>query len=638
LEIQPIVIGTAGHIDHGKSTLERCLTGTDPDRLKEEKERGLTIDLGFARLELEDGRWVGLVDVPGHERFIKNMVAGATGMDLILLVVAADDGVMPQTREHLAIMEMLGIKRGLVALNKIDLVDPELAMLAEDDVRQAVQGTFLEGAPIVSVSGTSGEGLDELKALLLEMARDTEPRSDGGVFRMPVQRVFSARGFGTIVTGIPVSGSVAVGEVLEVMPSGQKGKVRGIQAYHEAAERARAGHSTALNLADVDHRRVERGDVVCQKGFFKPVTMIGASLRVLASLERPVANRMPVRLHTGTAEAVGEVVLLNQDEILPGETGLVQFRLEHPLVCAPGDRFVLRLTSPMLTLGGGVVLEESKFRLKRFKSFVIGELERQAQSLGSPSALLEAELARADERWVPLETLAFFLKRSAQETEGLLQELETRGRVLSPGPGQRWIHSDGFELSLQQVTDAITAWFDANSMRQKVDVLEVRKRTEFEAGFLAVLLEELERRGELVRETGGQIRMAGRTVELDDETAGMREQALALVTKAPFQPPNEEAIRAACGWTAEQARRILQLLTDEGEVQRVAADLHFSSAALEEVQSAIVANCEKNKKLEIPELRDALGTTRKFIIPLLEFFDAKGLTLRQAGHRVLKRR
>ncbi len=266
MEIQPIVIGTAGHIDHGKSTLVQALTGTDPDRWREEKERGMTIDLGFANMTLADGRRVGIVDVPGHERFIRNMVAGASGIDLVVLVVAADDGVMPQTREHLAIMGLLGVELGFVALTKIDLVDADMVDLAEEDVRETLAGTFLEDAPILRVSAITGEGLEELRTRVLEMAAEVPPRSEEGVFRMPIQRVFSARGFGTVVTGIPVTGRVATGDTLEVLPGGYKGKVRGIQAYHEKTDTARAGHSTALNLADVDHRRVRRGDVVVTPG------------------------------------------------------------------------------------------------------------------------------------------------------------------------------------------------------------------------------------------------------------------------------------------------------------------------------------------------------------------------------------
>ncbi len=636
--IQPIVIGTAGHIDHGKSTLVKALTGTDPDRWQEEKDRGMTIDLGFARMDLPDGRRVGIVDVPGHERFIRNMVAGASGIDLVMLVVAADDGVMPQTREHLAIMQMLGVAHGFVALTKIDLVEEDMVALAEEDVREAVEGTFLEGAPILRVSAITGEGLEALQTLLCEMAAQAEPRSAEGVFRMPIQRVFSARGFGTILTGIPVSGTVAVGETLEVLPSGQKGKVRGIQAYHEPTDRARAGHSTALNLADVDHHRVARGDVVATSGFFKPVKMVGARLTALASLDRPITNRMAVRVHTGTADSRGEIVLLDVDEIGPGASGLVQFRMDEPLVCAAGDAFVVRLASPALTLGGGVILEESRYRLKRFKGFVIDELERQARSLGSAEALLEAQLARATGRWVALEALAVELKRDKRETRELLEQLRAKEKALSPGPGERWIHVEAFEVSLAEAQDAISGWLAENPLRQVVDVREVRSRTDFEPAFLSVVLEELERRGELRLEPGGLIRPAGRAIELDEETAALRTAVLARVCEARFQPPSKAELAESLGCAPDVLGKIFELLVDETLITRVGGDLFLARESLDEARAAIVANCTEHGQLEIPALRDRLGTTRKYLIPLLEHFDAEGLTLRQRGNRVLKRR
>ncbi|MCL4159014.1 UNVERIFIED_CONTAM: hypothetical protein GTU68_011548, partial [Idotea baltica] len=377
MEIQPIVIGTAGHIDHGKSTLVRALTGIDPDRLKEEKARGLTIDLGFAPLTLPDGRLVGIIDVPGHERFIKNMVAGASGIDLVVLVVAADDGVMPQTREHLSIMGLLGVKRGMIVLTKIDIVDEEMVELAEEDVRETVAGTFLEDAPIYRVSAISGEGFESFKGELFEAAGKVEPRAADGVFRMPIQRVFTSKGFGTVVTGIPLSGSVNVGDTLEILPGGMRGKVRGIQAYKQKADSARAGHSTAINISDVSHKEVKRGCVASAPGFYRAARLIGARLTMLPHLDRPLQNRAAIRLHTGTIEAVGEVILLDAAELQPGDTGLVQIRLEEPVVCAPGDAFILRLASPLMSLGGGKILEESRFRLKRFKDFVIDGLDRQ---------------------------------------------------------------------------------------------------------------------------------------------------------------------------------------------------------------------------------------------------------------------
>ncbi|MEM9380942.1 MAG: selenocysteine-specific translation elongation factor [Planctomycetota bacterium] len=638
MEIQPIVIGTAGHIDHGKSTLVNALTGIDPDRWAEEKERGMTIDLGFARMELPDGRRVGLVDVPGHERFIRNMVAGATGIDLVILVVAADDAVMPQTREHLAIMELLGVQKGFVALTKVDVVDDEMVELAAEDVADAVAGTFLEGAPIVRVSAVSGTGMEELKDVLVTLASEAEPRPSDGVFRMPVQRVFSARGFGTILTGIPVSGTISVGDVVEVLPSGQKGKIRGIQAYHDAAQSARAGHSSALNVADVDHHEVGRGDVVATPGYFAAQSMVGARLRSLRTAERPIVNRMPVRVHTGTAEGVGEVVLLDAEEIAPGEEGLVQFRLEQPLVCAPGDRFVLRLASPLVTLGGGTILEESRYRLKRFKRFVIDELERQAASLGSTSALLEALLARAPGRWETLDELSRGLKRPRADTEELLRSLMSDGRAVALGAAGRWIHTETLELCLARLRDALERWFAEHPMRSKMDVRELRAAVDLDPALLGVLLEREADEGRVRLEAGGLVALPGREVDLDDATRDLRDRLVARLDGARFQPPSPDELVDDLGATRDAVDAVVQLCVDERSVEHVGGELFVSAAVLDEARAAVVANCERNGSLEIPELRDALQTTRKFLIPILEHFDTEGLTLRQAGRRVLKRR
>ncbi len=634
--IIPVVIGTAGHIDHGKSTLVQALTGIDPDRLKEEKERGLTIDLGFAPLEMPDGRLVGIVDVPGHERFIRNMVAGATGIDLVVLVVASDDGVMPQTREHLQIMQLLGVERGLVALTKIDMVDPELVDLAEEDVRENVQGTFLEDAPILRLSAKTGAGMDVFRTLLFELAGATQPRSSDGIFRMPIQRVFTKSGFGTVVTGIPTSGVAKLGDTLEILPAGIRGKVRGLNAYRQSKTDICAGHSSAINFSDVDHHDVKRGDVVASPGFFSKQRMVAARLQTLRDLDRPVTNRMQVRLHTGTVDAPGEVVLLDRAEIEPGDSGLIQLRLQHPIVCAPGDRFVLRLLSPIVTLGGGAILEESRHRLKRFKDFVVEGLERQEASLSSPSGLLESVLVRGEEALASTDDLAVVIKRARDETRELLATLTAEGSVLSPKQ-DRWIHVDRLESAAVVVRAALDAFFDGAAHRSLIDVRELRSRTKFEPAFLTVVLDELGKRGVVEQLPGGQIRALGRDVELDPADAALAKDVDARYEQGRFQPPTPEELGAALSATPERVQRALEYLKDAGQLERVTADMFVSRRVLDEARQAIQENCERNGQLEIPELRDRLSTSRKFLIPILEYFDANGLTIRQGGHRILRR-
>ncbi|MED6334019.1 MAG: selenocysteine-specific translation elongation factor [Planctomycetota bacterium] len=638
MEIQPIVIGTAGHIDHGKSTLVRALTGIDPDRLKEEKERGLTIDLGFAPLELPDGRIVGIVDVPGHERFIKNMVAGASGIDLVVLVVAADDGVMPQTREHLAIMNMLGVSRGMVALTKIDMVEPELVELAEEDVREAVAGTFLEGAPILPVSAVSSAGLEAFKEALFAAVGECPVRSVGGLFRMPVQRVFSSKGFGTILTGIPVDGVVHVGDSLEVLPGGRRGKVRGLQAYKQQTDEARAGHSTAVNLSDVGQDEVRRGCVLATPGYFRAVRMLGARLRVLDDLDRPFADRTAVRLHTGTAEVLGEAVLLDVPEIHPGGDGLVQFRLEEPVVCAPGDPFIVRLASPAVTLGGGVILEESRYRLKRFKGFVLDQLSRQEASLSSTQDLLEISLLRLGEGLHSHADLAVGIKRPSAETAELLAAISERGGAVSPDGGQKWIHAEALEGGLDKLRAALSAWFERNELRDAIDVRDLRQESGMEADLLNAMLDEEQARGGLKREAGGRVRLCGREIELDPEVRTLWEAIGRRMEAAGFQPPSMEELAEACGARSGQISDVVKMMVDRDELEHLGKGLFMNAACVGRAREAVIANCERNGALVIPELRDVLKTTRKFLIPLLEHLDAQGLTLRQGGRRVLRRR
>jgi selenocysteine-specific elongation factor len=637
VEIQPIVIGTAGHIDHGKSSLVHALTGIHPDRLKEEQERGLTIDLGFARMRLPDGRTVGWIDVPGHERFIRNMVAGASGIDLVVLVVAADDGVMPQTREHLDIMGLLGLKRGVIALNKVDLVEPDWADLTELDVREAVAGTFLEKAPLVRVSAVTGQGLDQLKAVLAELAREPSARPASGLFRLPIQRVFSAKGFGTVVTGVPLSGQVEVGQVLELLPSGQKGKVRGIQAYGESAARARAGHSCALNLSDVDHHHVTRGHVAATPGFFRAVMMVAARLTVLKSAKLSVADRMHVRLHTGTADPAGTLVLLDHRQIEPGQTGLVQVRLDEPLVCAPGDPFVLRLVSPAVTLGGGRIIEESEHRLKRFKGFVIEELSRQEESLDDAERLLESLLLRRGLEPAGAQELSRLSKRSLEETSALLGRLARRKAAVDLGAGRGWLGSEVLETGLARVRAALEQHFREQSHRTQVEILALRGMLRLEAATLDALLAELARRGEIRLEAGGLVAPIGRTVQLDARTAALREGVLRALEQGAFQPPSPTELAERLAVKPGELQRVLALLVDEGSARRIQPDFYLSSECVARAREAIVANCKRHGHLELPQLRDELATTRKFLIPLVEYFDTQGLTTRLGANRVLKR-
>lgn len=634
MEIQPVVVGTAGHIDHGKSTLVRALTGIDPDRLKEEKERGLTIDLGFANFELPDGRRVGIVDVPGHERFIRNMVAGATGIDLVVLVVAADDGVMPQTREHLAIMQLLGIERGVVALNKIDAVDPELVELAKEDVRELLAGTFLQDAPILPVSGLKGVGVDELRATISELATGCEVKNAEGIFRMPVQRVFSKQGFGTVCTGIPVSGTAKVGDVLEVQPGGTRAKVRAIHAYGQEHGEARAGHSSALNLSDVSKEQAHRGYVVATPGYFEEASMVAARVTLLADLPRPVKDRTRVRLHTGTAQPTGEMVLLDVPELEAGGTALCQLRLDEPVVVAPGDRFVVRLLSPEYTLGGGQILEESRHRLKRFKSFVIDELSATESSLDREEDLLATFLLRRRLAPTGIEDAAAGIKRDKNETKALLERLVEREVVVPAGRARtNFLHTEAVDEGLERIAAAVDAWFTEHTQRLKAPLLEIRQGSGLDQTVFGFLTEIAAERGAYELLPGGELAVAGRAIESDPQS----DAAHAALLATGLQPPPPAEFGAQLGGEKE-ARALFERLVDLGRAVRISPDFYLAIEEFERARSEVVDNCTRNGQLVLPELREKLDTTRKWLIPLLEHLDAIGVTMRQGAMRVLRGR
>ena len=373
--LHPIILGTAGHIDHGKTSLIKALTGVNTDRLKEEKIRGITIELGFASLTLPSGQRIGIVDVPGHERFVRHMLAGASGMDLVALIIAADEGVMPQTREHLEICQLLNVKRGLVVLTKIDMVEEEWLELVEEDVRNFLAGTFLDGAPIIRFSALTGQGKTALLETLGKLCADIQPKPVTGIFRLPVDRVFTIKGFGTVVTGTAISGRVRVGDLVEVYPPQFKARVRNIQVHDENVEEALAGSRTAINLQGIDKLDLERGMVVATPEALLASQRLDARLDILPSAIRPLKNRREVRLHTGTSEELATVILLSQDELPPGESGLVQFRLSAPLAVKPFDRFVIRNVSPALTIGGGHFLHISPPKHRRLQEGVIKDLE-----------------------------------------------------------------------------------------------------------------------------------------------------------------------------------------------------------------------------------------------------------------------
>jgi selenocysteine-specific elongation factor len=645
-EIVSVVIGTAGHIDHGKSSLVRRLTGVDPDRLKEEKDRALTIDLGFAPYTLPDGRTVGIIDVPGHERFVKNMVAGATGIDLVLLVVAADDGVMPQTREHLEILTLLGLKHGLVVITKLDApgVDDELAELLEMELEEILEGTFLEKAAVFRVDSLSGRGYEELKAAIAEAVDRVEPRPVAAGFRMPVQRTFSIRGFGTVITGVPLEGTLKIGDQVEVLSGGTvtKGRVRGLQAYGQKVERVEAGHSTAVNVTDVDYKTVTRGDSVCAPKLHKASALYEVRLTHLASQSRPLRQRETVRFHVGTSEVLGELVLLEHKVLEPGESGLCQVRLREPLVAVSGDRFVVRRHSPMETVGGGVVLGASKWRLKPFKGFVLERLGDKEAVLGKAQDALVLELDQADGP-LRLEDLVTTLHKPLAQLKEIAEGLVKEGMALevSGGKGSRvYASKAAFERAQETLTQTLANHHAEHPWLAGCSRLELRSRTKLADGLLSCVLAHCVEAATLAERPPGYA-LASRAVELPEAAAEFTAELLKLYSdKAWTTPTQEQAIEAILGpdseLTPEGIADLFQAQVDSGELVNIGDELVFHRERYEEAQEIVRKAITDEGPMAAATLKGKLDSSRRYTIPLLEHFDRIGLTRREGNVRVLR--
>jgi len=626
-----IIIGTAGHVDHGKTTLIRALTGIDTDRLKEEKERGMTIDLGFASFSLPGGRKVGIVDVPGHERFLKNMLAGATGVDLVLLVIAADEGVMPQTREHLEILELLEAKKGVVALTKVDMVDEEWLEVVEEDVRQSLAGTFLDGAPIVRVSGVTGEGVSELVSVLARIVEEIDARSVVGPFRLPVDRVFTMTGFGTVVTGTLVSGSINVGDAAEILPQGIAARVRGLHVHGVKHDRVEAGNRVAVNLVGVEVGDLARGSVLVPPGYLRPSRLVDVLLRVLPEAPGPVTSRARVRLHIGTAEVLGRLKILDREQIPPGGEGLAQFAAETPVVSARGDRFVIRSYSPMRTIGGGVVLVPNAPRRRRFDPKAIEALA--ARKRGDAVDLVEDALLAAAGGSVHRQ-LAESAGLSEEIVSDALAALTASGRAKRLGP-ERWIHETNYAQTAARIEAALQAYHESNRFRAGMPREELRLAAAraMDVRTFGAMLAALEAAGRVVCDEKS-VRLTSHEVRLDDEEQRLSDRIEELFRSAGLNPPSVQEATAGGG---QLAHDIFALLVERGRLVKLAEDCYLHADALAAARSALVEHLKAKGQITVSEFRDLVGSSRKYIVPLLEYFDAERVTRRVGDIRVLAR-
>ena len=633
--MKQIVLGTAGHIDHGKTSLIYALTGVDTDRLKEEKERGITIELGFASLLLDGDIRLGIIDVPGHERFVKNMLAGVGGIDLVVLVIAADEGVMPQTREHLAICELLQVREGLVALTKIDMVESDWLELVQEDTAEFLQGTFLEGKPIVPVSSKTGEGLDVLLATLNDICRELNPRSLHGPARLPVDRVFTMRGFGAVVTGTLFSGSLHLEDRIDILPSGRSARVRGLQVHSEAVPMAVAGQRTAVNLQGVDRVEIQRGDIITAPGRFPVTHMLDVTLKLLGDAPRPLANRARVRFHVGTSEIMGRVILLDRDDLQPGEETLAQLRLEEPAVAAPADRYVLRSYSPVQTIGGGMILNTLPAKHKRYRPQVIEQLAMLRDGSTADGIIVHlANAVYAGLKWSDL------LLRSALDEATLhdiVDALLQQGTAVAVENDPPWLlHREQYDTARQQIIDLVAAFHRDSPLKPAMFTEELRSKfPRMPEKVFTALVQSLSADNTL-EVSRDKVKLASHAVALSPERQAVADALEQLYLDAKHQPPSADEALEAQQLTRASDREILQVLVDQDKLVRLKGDLLYHRTVLTHIEQALRSYLQQQGELTAGEFRDLLQISRKYAIPLLEYFDNQRITVRMGDKRVLR--
>ncbi len=616
------VIGTAGHIDHGKSTLVKALTGIDPDRLREEKERGMTIDLGFAWLRLPSGREVSVVDVPGHERFIKNMLAGVGGIDLALLVIAADEGIMPQTEEHLAILEILRVKRAVVALTKKDLVEEDWLALVTADVEERLGRSTFQGVPIVAVSATTGSGLPELMAALDQALDDTPPKPNRERPRVPIDRVFTIAGFGTVVTGTLIDGTIGIGQELEIQPAGIKTRARGIQTHKQKVDRAGPGSRVAINLANVAVEEVDRGQVLTTPGWLRPTTAVDARIRTL-----PAAPRLPhnaqVSFHTGSTEVAARVRLLDANTIDPGETGWAQIQTAMPIAVSKGDLFVLR--SPNETLGGGEVVDSYPRRHRRRSSDVLGKLETLER--GDPDDLV---IQSVEGRFgSDLDGIVEKSGLRSDDVKSSVQRLIESGRLLRLG--DRYLAATSVATLGAQVNGELDAYHRRYPLRPGLPREELKSRLRLSGRDSAALFDHLAASNQIVLDDS-VVRLPSHVVTFTPEQDVHVSQFMAELSAQPFGPPALDELVARHDLDEE----VIAVLLARGQIVRLTESIAFTGDALAEIRSRVVERIQTNGSLNVAELRDMLNTTRKYALAILELFDQQRVTRRVGDARVLR--
>jgi len=630
-----VILGTAGHIDHGKTALVKALTGVDTDRLKEEKERGITTELGFTFLDLPSGIRMGIIDVPGHEKFVKHMVAGVWGIDLVALIIAADEGVMPQTREHLDICRLLGVKKGLIVLTKIDLVEEDLLGLIKEEVTEIVKDTFLKGTPILPVSSVTREGIPQLISVLDRLSEEVEERSSAGLFRLPIDRVFVMKGFGTVVTGTVVSGTVSLGESVLILPTGVEVKVRSLQVYNRPVEKTMAGQRAAVNLQGIETSAVERGNVLVHPNTLASTQTLDVYMEYLPTAQRPLKHRARQRFHIGTNLTFASIFLLDREEMAPGDSGFAQLRLETPVVALPHDRFVIRGSGMIQTLGGGMVLDAHPARHKRNAPSVIEGLKILRE--GDQEQAIAQHIARSGMGGIASDDLLKRVSASSSEVRRVIQDRIDKREALLIDPDKRKVIDIHFYRQLREMALAQLKEFHLRfPMKSGLAKEELRTKLpmEVDVRLFQILLNELIQSKEIVLEKD-KFRLPTHQISSADEK-GLLRRVEEAVLKAGLQSPSPKELSEAWSEKEEGIQAVFEHLVHEGVLIKIKGGIYIHRVPFENLKDALVDYLKKNKEITTPQFKDMTNASRKYAIPLIEYFDQIKLTIRLGDKRVLR--
>jgi selenocysteine-specific elongation factor len=620
-----ITLGTAGHIDHGKTALVLNLTGCETDRLKEEKERGMSIELGFAPWEVGDLE-VGIVDVPGHENFVKTMVAGATGIDAVIFVIAADDGVMPQTREHLDILSLLGVQHGVVVLTKVDKVSPSRVEAVTGEIRNYLQETFLKDARIYPYSNITGQGFSEFYEGLLDLVQRLTPKHTDGIFRLPVERTFSVKGYGTIASGIPVSGCAQVGDRVIVHSSAMTGRIKAIQVYQTQSEKVMCGQCAAINVPQWDQSKISRGDVITFDGWFTPGAWYLCQLDMLNLEGSYLKNGSSVKFHTGTSENIATVFMLEGDRALSGERKLVQIQLNQPIVAAPIDRFILRSLSPVQTIGGGFIIEALPQKLRRSKPEVVEDAKQRAVAVQDDAAFADYVIRTAPDRAIAIKAVAQRIKKAVPSMEKIVQTLAKDGTVIALDQALL-IHSRTMEECKRQFLDRISQHHKTEPASPGMDIESCQKDLLSPKPVFQRLVADLETERK-IRIQEGRVCLANHSVQFNPAEQRRMQEVELLFQQRLFSPPVQTEIIELCRLNAKEAKSALRLLTEHGRLVYIGGDLYFHSDAIAKARQLVVDHIKKEKRLESVQFKYLIDATRKYALPLLDYLDKVGITKR----------